>query len=172
MGFPCNPTLATSGGPILSGFGQARPINVGNISGNPKLTVFFASPNPLLPHPKIQGHIQGQYFLKTRAPSDSCSPKKSVVPPPWEPHSCLRLTELVCRATFSLGDLPICPNGDQIQFLTCQIWQIQVGEFLEVDVSADKTSVVSADKTSVVSADKTSVVSADISQDMPFQCRM
>ena len=69
----------------------------------------------------------------------------------------------------------MCPNGGQIQFLGCQIWQFQVGGFAEVDVfadktsvvSADKTSVVSADKTSVVSADKTSVVSADISQDIP-----
>ena len=82
-----------------------------------------------------------------------------MLPTPWEPHSWVRLTKLVCRAKFSLGDLPICPNGGQIPFLGCQIWQILHVGFSDGNVSADKTSVVSADKTSVVSADKTSVVS-------------
>ena len=42
-----NPALASSGGPILHGFGQARPNNAGNISESLNLVSFFASPNPL-----------------------------------------------------------------------------------------------------------------------------
>ena len=137
----------------------------------PETSMYFLQV-PTLPHPSQN---PSPTFSKNKAPPYPYSPKKSVVPPTWDPHSCLRLTELVRLLQKWLGDLPLCRNGDQIQFLRCQIWQIQHVGLSEGNVSADKTSVVSADKTSVVSADKTSVVSADktsvVSQDIPMVLR-
>ena len=97
--------------------------------------IFCKSQPPPPPLPKSEANIlgeQGANIFWEQGPSDSSFSRKSVLPTPWEPHSCVRLTELVCRAKFSLGDLPICSNGGQIPFLGCQICRIQDGGFPKV----------------------------------------
>ena len=63
-----NSILATSGGahPFFLWFPKAH--KCGKSSWKPQTDCIFFKSQPPPPHPKIQGQIQGQYFLETKGP--------------------------------------------------------------------------------------------------------